>query len=205
LPLKPRYNKMLTGSKRNRDEGDVVKGISNEDLIKLLELKKRRDELTSQLHSVEQEIVSLEQQKERAILARNNALFNAQLQGMEPFLEKLLNIDGHMAQISSYTKELKDRVSLLEEKLNVKSPLNVCNSNSCEGITKKDNKGTLGPAETGLGSSKNRLWLMTTLQKRCNELESYNKDLNQLKMIVDLANKDLTDYKNLKHILSNKR
>ena len=192
---------MLSGAKRNRDEGDIVKGISNDDLIRLLELKKRREELTAQLHSIEQEIFSLEQQKERSILARNNALFNSQLQDLEPFLGKLLDIDGHMAQISSYTKELRDRVSLLEGKLNVGSPLNV--RNSTESV--KTEKYSSGSAELNLDSGKNRIWLMTTLQKRCSELESYNKELNQLKMIVDLANKDLTDYRNLKNILTNKR
>lgn len=192
---------MLSGAKRNRDEGDIVKGISNDELIRLLELKKRREELTTQLYSIDQEIVSLEQQKERSILARNNALFNSQLQDLEPFLGKLLDIDGHMAQISSYTKELRDRVSLLEGKLNVGSPLNV--RNSTESV--KTEKYSSGSAELNLDSGKNRIWLMTTLQKRCNELESYNKELNQLKMIVDLASKDLTDYRNLKNILTNKR
>jgi hypothetical protein len=193
---------MLTGTKRDRDNGDIVKGISNDDLVKLLELKKQRENLTEQLHSIDQEITTLELQKERAILARNNALHNSQLQGMEPFLEKLLNIDGHMAQISTYTRELKDRVSHLEEKLNVKTPAFM--GNSFENVKRENNSQSNGSVRSESESGRDKVWLMTTLQKRCNELESYNRDLNHLKIIVDLANKDLTDYKNLKHKLINK-
>lgn len=182
--------------KRQREQQQQVglMDYSTEELIKLVELKNKKNLLLKQLEDLDAEITNLHKKKEEVELARTQSEQQSQMREMEPYMAKISSISNHLQQVCAYTKELSSKVSALEDKkeallkneLEVDQKENRCVENQkCFNLENTDHQ------------QQHPIWIAHTLQRRCLELEEFTNELSNLQLVLDCTNQNLSDYRSL--------
>ena len=168
-------------AKRLREE--VLESITTEELLKLVELKNKKNALLKQMDELDTEITNLHTKKEQATAAKQLSEQQLQMQQMEPFMAKMLSMSNHLEQLCTYTKELSSKVATLEDQKQI--------------LLSAPPKEQIELKSTIQTDDKHPVWIAAALQRRCSELEEFNRELSNLQLVLDCTNQNLSDYQTL--------